>query len=124
ARARRRRARRRTPHPARRRRGRVMSNTKPISALRAVVSAAALLAGANGALADDAVPTYTARYQVEYKGRDVGESVQSLERDGEGYRFRSETQARGIARLLRPRPLVEESVFELRDGAPRPLEFR
>lgn len=102
-----------------------MSRAKRIATLRAAACVPALLGGVHAAHTDDAVPTYTARYDVEYKGRDVGESLQTLERNGDdGYRFRSVTEAQGIARLLRRQPIVEESVFEMRDGRPRPLEFR
>lgn len=89
----------------------------------ALACAAALLAAP--AAADDEIATYVAQYDVEYKGRRIGESTQSLERTDAGYRFQSVTEARGIiARLAFPRPLVEESLFEMHDGAPRPLEFR
>ncbi len=84
---------------------------------------AALLCAFSAAQANDTVPTYTAHYDVEYRGRRIGDSVHTLEQQGETYRFTSVTQARGIARLLRRRPLVEESRFELQDGMPRPLEF-
>lgn len=72
------------------------------------------------------VPTYEARYDVEYKGRRVGESVQRVVPgpDASTYRFESITSARGIARLLRPRPIVEESTFEIDANGVRPLEFR
>jgi len=104
-----------------------MRRTKPITrsiAASGAAACAALLAAMVPAGADEVIPTYTATYDVEYKGRGVGESVHTLRRDGDGYRFRSATEARGLARLLRPRPLVEESVFEVRDGVLRPLEFR
>lgn len=93
-------------------------------ALPALACVAAALGAADSG-AQDALPTYTAQYEVEYKGRRVGESTQSLERTAAGYRFTSVTEARGIIpRLLRPRPLVEESLFEVHEGEPRPLEFR
>jgi hypothetical protein len=100
-----------------------MSRAKSLAVLYAA-ACAALLGGLDAALADDAIPAYTARYGVAYKGRNVGESVQTLERADDGYRFRSVTEAQGIARLLRRQPIVEESLFELHDGMPRPLEFR
>lgn len=107
-----------------------MSAAKPIAqritgALGAAAAAcAAVVVGVGLAHAQEEIPTYTATYDVEYKGRDVGESFQSLVRDGDRYRFRSVTQARGLARLLRSRPVIEESVFDLHGGEPRPLEFR
>ena len=96
-----------------------------IRALAAPACVVALLGGAAAAGAQNEIPTYSAHYEVEYKGRRVGESTQSLERTADGYRFESVTEARGIIpRLALPRPLVEESVFELHEGEPRPLEFR
>lgn len=108
-----------------------MSGAKPIAqrilaALGAAGAAACVgvVAGLGPAHAEESIPTYTATYDVEYNGRDVGDSIQSLARDGDRYRFRSVTQARGLARLVRPRPLIEESLFDLHDGKPRPLEFK
>jgi hypothetical protein len=103
-----------------------MSRANFIAAVCAVCAAAsaALLGAVDAATADEPVPTYTARYGVDYKGRNVGESVHTLERENDHYRFRSVTEAQGIARLLRRNPIVEQSLFELYDGAPRPLEFR
>jgi len=103
-----------------------MSAAKPIvqRIVEAIGAAACAVIAAGPAHAEEPIPTYTATYNVEYKGRDVGNSIQSLVRDGDRYRFRSATQARGLARLVRSRPLIEESVFDLHDGKPRPLEFR
>jgi len=104
-----------------------MSVAKPIlrrivEAMGTVAACAVVVAGL--ARAEETIPTYTATYHVEYKGRSVGESIQSLVREGDRYRFRSATNARGLARLVRSRPLIEESVFDVRDGRPRPLEFK
>src|SRR5690606_30559123 len=91
----------------------------------AAACAVALLGAAAPAGAQTEIPTYTAQYEVEYKGRRVGESTQTLERTADGYKFASVTEARGIIpRLALPRPLIEESRFEIHDGEPRPLEFR
>lgn len=90
----------------------------------AAAFAAVLLGIACVGAANAAVPTYTAHYEVEYKGRRVGESTQALQRDGDVYRFESVTRARGVARLLRPRPVVEQSAFEAHGETLRPLDFR
>ncbi len=91
-----------------------------LAALLAALSSGAVVASPGS------VPTYEARYDVEYKGRRVGESVQRVVHDAgtSTYRFESVTSARGIARLLRPRPVVEHSTFELVANGVRPLEFR
>lgn len=93
------------------------------AALLGVLAAAAAFAAFGG---PDRVPTYEARYEVEYKGRRVGESVQRVQPGGapETYRFESITSPRGLARLLRRRPIVERSTFEAHAGTVRPLEFR
>lgn len=86
---------------------------------------AALFAAAAAANEVGPVPIYEARYDVAYKGRRVGESVQRVVHEaGTTYRFEATTSTRGLARLLRPHPVVEESRFELRSGALRPLSFR
>jgi len=71
------------------------------------------------------VPTYSAVYDVTYKGRRAGTSEFSVTADaGTGqYTFTSSTQARGILRLARPNPAVDRTVFELVGGRVRPLEF-
>lgn len=92
----------------------------------------ALLAAAGAASSPSApaadrpeLATYEARYEVEYKGRRVGESDFSLSFDGTlgRYVFESRTNARGLARLFRPNPAVERSVFSVSDGRIRPIEF-
>ncbi|HEX7080108.1 MAG TPA: DUF3108 domain-containing protein [Gammaproteobacteria bacterium] len=95
-----------------------------VAACSVLFAALALLAAVPHA-AGARPPTYQARYAVEYKGRGAGESAHIVTYDeAEGrYRFVSRTTAHGIARLLRPRPIVEQSDFVLRDGGPRPLEF-
>lgn len=99
-----------------------MSSTK---GLRNATGVGALLATALASGAAPIVPTYEARYEVEYKGRDVGESVHSLQYDAASgvYRFESVTSAQGIAKLLRPREVVEQSEFVVDADAIRPLRF-
>lgn len=71
------------------------------------------------------VPTYSAVYDVTYKGRRAGTSEFSVTADADSghYTFTSSTQARGILRLLRPNPAVDRSVFEIEGGRVRSLEF-
>jgi hypothetical protein len=89
----------------------------------ALIGAAVL--GGHAVVDASEVPTYQAYYGVEYKGRRLGESLHSLARGAESdhYRFESVTTARGLARLVRPRPIVEQSWFEQNGSSLRPLEF-
>lgn len=94
----------------------------------AIVAAFALAAGTVGGVAQSAdgepVAQYTATYDVDYKGRNLGTSTFSVTETGDGkYVFESRTEARGLVRLLRPNPLLERSRFELVDGEIRPLSF-
>jgi hypothetical protein len=68
---------------------------------------------------------YTAQYAAQYKGRNVGTSVFTLERqsESEGYVFSSTLQAKGILRLVSPRPVVERSEFVLEGGSIVPRRF-
>lgn len=68
---------------------------------------------------------YTAVYAAEYKGRNVGESVFTLERStgSNEYVFLSTLQARGLARLAAPRPVVDRAEFRLEDGMIIPQRF-
>ncbi len=63
------------------------------------------------------VDEYTAHYRALYKGRNVGESVFSLQFDSslESYVFLSSLQAKGLLKLVRPDPVVDRSEFRL-DG--------
>jgi hypothetical protein len=92
--------------------------------LRLVVLCAAL--AASQALAAPKLPVYEATYRVEYKGRNSGSSVFAVSYDAQHdrYTFRSETQVKGLLKLVSPNPVVEHSEFELSDGALRPLSFR
>jgi Protein of unknown function (DUF3108) len=89
-----------------------------------VVSLGIALCASVGAHAEDLLPTYAALYEVSYRGHSVGSSEISIRYDGEReiYMFRSQTEARGLLRLLRPNPVVERSEFAFVDGQIRPLE--
>ncbi|WP_428102727.1 DUF3108 domain-containing protein [Candidatus Rariloculus sp.] len=75
--------------------------------------------------AEPSVATYTARYQVEYKGRNVGTAQFAVSYDDLSgiYSFSSRTRARGLLRLVTPRDVVERSNFIVEDGRITPLEF-
>ena len=81
--------------------------------------------GASQAWSAAELPVYEATYSVEYKGRNSGSSVFAVSYDEQHdrYAFRSETQVKGLLKLVSPRPVVEHSEFELVDGALRPLWF-
>lgn len=90
-----------------------------------VLGACALLALAVSAAAEPMLPTFEARYEVRYKGRKLGQSEHSVTYDAERdvYRFESVTTARGLARLLRPRPAIERSEFRLSEDTIKPYEY-
>ena len=78
-----------------------------------------LVSGPGAGAPDAAVPGYEATYRVEYKGIHAGEALFSLQYDPERgiYVFESRTRARGLAKLVRPRPAVERSEFRIENGA-------
>jgi len=93
------------------------------------VAGLVLAAAAFGVLAQSSagapVALYTAEYDVDYKGRNLGTAGFSVSAAEDGmYVFESRTEARGLLRLARPNALLEHSRFELVDGAIRPLSFR
>ena len=76
--------------------------------------------------ADPVLATYSAKYQVEYKGRDAGLADFSLSYDAaqDVYTFRTYLKVKGLLRLVAPNPAIEHSVFVVRDGRIEPREFR
>lgn len=75
--------------------------------------------------AEPEVPVYTAQYEVEYKGKNLGSSAFAVRHDAaQGlYEFTSSTTAKGLLKLARPDPVVERSLFKVVDGRVRPVEF-
>jgi hypothetical protein len=75
--------------------------------------------------ADATVATYTATYNVEYKGKAAGTAEFSVVylADRDLYEFTSTVTAKGLLKLARPKPAVERSLFRVDAGAVRPLEF-
>src|SRR4029079_19352937 len=101
--------------------------------MKTIVSAslagATLLGVAARAPADTAgqtVPTYTATYQAEYKGKNMGSSEFKVTHDNakNSYEFMSTTVAKGIlGKLAAPNPTVQRSIFTVVDGKVRPSEY-
>jgi hypothetical protein len=71
------------------------------------------------------IGTYTANYEVQYKGRRVGQAAFELAYDktAEVYRFHSMTTATRLLRLIIPRPILEVSEFTVVAGGIQPLYF-
>jgi hypothetical protein len=72
------------------------------------------------------VPTYTATYAAEYKGKNLGTSEFKVTHDTahNSYEFTSTTTAKGIlGKLAAPNPTVERSVFAVVGGKIRPSEY-
>ena len=73
-----------------------------------------------------AVPTYTATYAAEYKGKNLGSSEFKVTHDTakNTYEFTSTTIAKGIlGKLAAPNPTVQRSLFTVVDGKVRPSEY-
>jgi hypothetical protein len=88
--------------------------------------AAALAVAADDARGADApVATYTATYVVEYKGKDAGTAELAVRKlpDGDLYEFSSTVMAKGMLKLVRPKPAVERSHFRVDADGLRPVEF-
>jgi hypothetical protein len=88
--------------------------------------AAALAVAAHEAeSADSTVATYTATYNVEYKGKEAGTAELSVVylADRDRYEFTSRILAKGLLKLARPKPAVERSQFRVDSNGVRPLEF-
>ena len=75
--------------------------------------------------ADATVATYTATYNVEYKGKEAGTATFSVAHlaDRDLYEFTSTVTAKGLLKLARPKPAVDRSQFRIDAGGVRPLEF-
>jgi hypothetical protein len=82
-------------------------------------------AGAAAAAEDATIPTYSALYQVEYKGKDLGTSEFKVTYDGatDTYEFTSRTMVKGLLKLASPNPVIERSHFRVVGDRIEPLEF-
>ena len=74
---------------------------------------------------DSAIHLYSAVYQVQYRGKNVGTMKFSVDYDAadDAYTFTSNSAVRGLLRILSPRPVVERSEFTSDAGEITPLEF-
>jgi len=77
------------------------------------------------AAADSVIATYTAQYQLKYKGRKAGSSefVVNYDEPSGLYSFSSRSQAKGLLRMVSPKPVLEHSEFKVIDGNILPVEF-
>ncbi|MCC7464098.1 MAG: DUF3108 domain-containing protein [Gammaproteobacteria bacterium] len=68
---------------------------------------------------------FSARYSFAWRGMTVGESTLRLERDaGDRWKYTASTSPRGFARLLRSRPVVNETLMQQTASGLRPLHYR
>ena len=74
---------------------------------------------------DSAIHPYSAVYQIQYRGKNVGTMEFSVDYDAadDAYTFTSNSAVRGLLRLLSPRPVVERSEFTSNAGEITPLKF-
>ncbi len=88
-----------------------------------LAAAAALLCAAVGVYAGRIEP-FSATYRLEMAGLTIGTIDRSLAPGPGGrYRYRSESQAKGLAKLLFDDHLIEESLFEANATGLRPIRY-
>ena len=95
---------------------------------RAMLTASLLLAAAAAPAlgrAEIGVPTYTATYDVEYKGKHLGTSEYSVTYDAKRdiYEFTSSTRVKGLLKLVSPNPAIERCQFKVASGKIVPQEY-
>jgi hypothetical protein len=90
-----------------------------------MIAAALAVAADDASGADAPVATYTATYIVEYKGKDAGTAELAVRKlpDSDLYEFRSTVMAKGMLKLVRPKPAIERSHFRVHADGLRPVEF-
>lgn len=86
---------------------------------------ATLAAGAvTAATPGGSLAPFTASYTVTWHGMAAGTSQLQLERLDDGsWRYGSRNRPRGLFRLALPPELAQQTRFDIRDGAVRPLQF-
>ena len=92
----------------------------------AAASLVAFAASGSAAAADASIPTYSAVYQVEYKGKDARHAPSSKSRTTPRATPTSSPRApssKGSLKLASPNPVIERSHFRVVDGRIRPIEF-
>lgn len=81
----------------------------------------ALLSAAAGARP---LEPFSAVYKLEMAGLTIGTIERRLTRDPDGrYRYRSESQAKGLAKVLFDDHLIEETLFRSTAAGPRPIQY-
>lgn len=70
-----------------------------------------------------ALNPFAAEYDVELSGLSGVMSSSLSQQDNGSYVFENRTRARGMARMLRPRDVVDRSEFVVTDGELRPLRY-
>lgn len=110
---------------ARRWRRRYESPPAGIDNVRSLTRGAlALLALAAPLAADAELAPFGARYAITWHGMSAGNSSLELSRLGEGrWSYESQSQARGLFRIVMPAELSSRSVFRLEDGRIVPESF-
>ncbi|MBT8131022.1 MAG: DUF3108 domain-containing protein [Gammaproteobacteria bacterium] len=69
------------------------------------------------------ISPFTAEYDVQFSGLS-GEATTVLRQNNDGaFVFENRTRAKGLARLVRPRDVVERSEFEIEMAVVRPVSF-
>lgn len=101
-----------------------MTRTVASAALTVALLVAAA-AAPSAVRSETGIPTYTATYNVEYKGKDLGTSEYTVTYDAkrDTYEFMSSTRVKGLLRLVSPKPAIERSQFKLVNGKIVPLEY-
>lgn len=90
-----------------------------------MITATLAIAASEACAADAPVATYTATYRVEYKGKDAGTAELAVRElpDSNLFEFSSTVMAKGMLKLVRPKPAVERSHFRVDADGIRPVEF-
>lgn len=85
---------------------------------------ATALATAAGAAAEAPLSTYTATYDASARGFHASTEFKvRYDAKDRTYTFTNTTQVRGLIKLARPKPAVDRSKFQYKDGQIVPLEF-
>jgi hypothetical protein len=94
-----------------------------MKSLRTLATLAALLAGSAAGAAE--LQPFIARYGFAWHGMTAGESTLRLERDlGDRWKYTSSTAPRGLGRLFRSRPIVNDCLIQETPAGMRPLSYR
>ncbi|MGE4658447.1 MAG: DUF3108 domain-containing protein [Gammaproteobacteria bacterium] len=100
-------------------------NTSLSSPRLCAILCATLISSINVCVAEEAIKTYNAVYQVQFRGKIIGTSKLSVQPklSQNTYRFSSSMTVKGILRLLKPKPIEEYTDFIYEQGRIRPIEF-